>query len=91
MKEIKEKRPGLKDYSRINWRLTQDWEVPEWVKVQPVNHEEEARKVIELGKRQRKKFVNYDNISDSRFMQIIDEGKDPNEVLRQEAERRETR
>lgn len=92
MKEIMEKRPGLKDYSRINWRLSQDWEVPEWVKVRPVNREEEARKeMMELGKRQRKKFVNYDNISDSRFMQLIDEGKDPNVVLREEAERRETR
>ena len=35
MKKIMEMRPGLKDYSRINYRLIQDWEVPEWVKVRP--------------------------------------------------------
>ena len=32
LEEIKKHKPGLKDYSHINWRLVQDWEVPEWVK-----------------------------------------------------------
>jgi SWI/SNF-related matrix-associated actin-dependent regulator of chromatin subfamily A protein 2/4 len=31
MAMIMEKRPGLKDYSRFNYRLIQDWEVPEWI------------------------------------------------------------
>ena len=35
MKKIMEMRPGLKDYTRVNYRLTQDWEVPEWIKVKP--------------------------------------------------------
>ena len=89
--EIMAKRPGLKDYSRVNWRLTQDWEVPEWVKVQPVNKEEEEKKIVELGKRQRNKFVNYDNMSELRYMQIIQDGGDPHEVLRQEVLKRESR
>ena len=91
MEEIMEQRPGLKDYSRINWRLTQDWEVPEWVKVQPINKEEEAKKSLDLGKRQRNKFVNYDNMSEIRYMQIIQDGGDPNEVMRQEVIKRENR
>jgi len=30
-------RPGMKDYSRFNYRLVQEWEVPEWIKVKPEN------------------------------------------------------
>ena len=33
MKEIMEKRPGVTEDSNVNWRLTQDWEVPDWIKV----------------------------------------------------------
>lgn len=37
LQEILEKKPSLKDkdLSKINYRLVQDWEVPEWVKVKP--------------------------------------------------------
>lgn len=75
---IKEQRPGLKDYDRINWRLTQEWEVPDWVKVRPPEKDEEQ--TTELGKRQRNEFVNPDNISDQRYLQYIQEGKDPYEA-----------
>lgn len=66
MKKIMEMRPGLKDYSRINYRLIQDWEVPEWIKVKPVDREEEDRKNnnVDLGKRQRKTLINMDNLSE---------------------------
>ena len=47
----------------VNYRLLQDWEVPEWIKVKP----EDPNKLIEefgMGKRQRKQ-VNYnDEISE---------------------------
>ena len=79
LKEIMAKKPHLKDASRINWRLSQDWEVPEWVNVKPVNKEEEK---VDLGKRQRKKFVNYGTMSEQFFLQCVEAGKDPNEVLR---------
>lgn len=91
MEDIKKYRPGLKDYSRINYRLTQDWEVPDWVKVKPVSKEEETAKIFGLGKRERKEFINYDNLSDQQFLKIIEEGKDPNEVLKQAVRRREQR
>lgn len=82
MQEIRKNRPGLKDYSRVNYRLTQEWEVPDWVKVKPVNKDEETANIFGLGKRERKEFVNYDNLSDMQFLKIIEEGKDPNEVLK---------
>jgi len=41
MEEIRGMRPGLKDYSRFNYRLIQEWEVPEWIKVQPENKQED--------------------------------------------------
>lgn len=31
--EIKKNKPYLKDFQRVNWRLIQEWEVPDWVKV----------------------------------------------------------
>ncbi len=84
-------KPGLKDYSKFNYRLIQDWEVPNWIKVKPLNKEEEEKKLLDLGKRQRKAFINYDNLSDQQFLRIIEEGKDPNEVLREEANKKERR
>lgn len=84
-------RPGLKDYNRINYRLVQEWEVPEWVKVKPVSKDEEAAKIFGLGKRERKEFINYDNLSEQQFLKYIEEGKDPQEVVRQAALRREKR
>lgn len=38
--------------------------MPEWVKVKPINKDEENAKIFGLGKRERKEFVNYDNLSD---------------------------
>ena len=84
-------KPGLKDYSKFNYRLIQDWEVPNWIKVKPLNKEEEEKKLLDLGKRQRKAFINYDNLIDKQFLRIIEEGKDPNKVLREEANKKERR
>jgi hypothetical protein len=62
--EIMKRRPGLMNYKRINYRLTQDWEVPEWMKVKPINKEEEKETIINLGKRNRKEVVAMDNLTD---------------------------
>ncbi len=35
--------PGLKDYSKFNYRLIQDWEVPNWIKVKPLNKKKEEK------------------------------------------------
>ena len=91
MEEIKQKRPGLKDYSRINYRLVQEWQVPNWVKVQPISQDEENAKLVTLGKRERKQAFNYDNLTEMQFLKIIDEGNDPVEVMKKAAKRRNQR
>lgn len=64
MKKIMEMRPGLKDYSRINYRLIQDWQVPDWIKVKPEIVVDEHEEMMNLGKRQRKTIINMDNLSE---------------------------
>ena len=65
--------------------------MPDWVKVKPISKEEENAQMFSLGKRERKELINYDNLSEQQFLKIIEEGKDPNEVLRQAALRRDRR
>lgn len=56
MIEIKnhfEKQGKYVNLSNINYRLLQEWEVPEWIKIKP----EDPNKLVEefgIGKRQRK-------------------------------------
>ena len=64
MKKIMEMRPGLKDYNRINYRLIQDWEVPDWIKVKPEIIADEQDEIMNLGKRQRKTRINMDHLSE---------------------------
>ena len=63
MEEIKRMRPGLKDYSRFNYRLIQEWEVPEWIKVKP-DEKKDDDPLLTLGKRVRKNIINIDNLSE---------------------------
>lgn len=91
MAMIMEKRPGLKDYSRFNYRLIQDWEVPEWIKVKPVDPALEGDQMLVLGKRVRKTITNIDNLSEQQFLRAIEEGEDLQEVMRRENEKRERR
>ena len=51
IQEIIARKPDIKKLKNINYRLIQDWEVPDWIKVKPVNKEEEELKLINLGKR----------------------------------------
>lgn len=73
LREIKEKY-GEAQHKHINYRLMQEWEVPDWVKREPETIKEEEHGL--LGKRERKK-VNYtDALTESQFTKIIDEGGD---------------
>ena len=67
MEEIKQKRPGLKDYSRINYRLVQEWQVPNWVKVQPISQDEENQAAEQVQKKKKKKK---DNDKDDKFDKV---------------------
>lgn len=73
MDEIK-KRQGEIQHKHINYRLMQEWEVPDWVRHEPDAIKQEEHGL--LGKRERKK-VNYtDGLTDSQFTKIVDEGGD---------------
>ena len=47
--------------------------------------------MVQSGKRARKAIINYDHLSEQQFLKIVEEGRDPNEVLKMEAEKREMR
>ena len=85
MEEIKKNRPGLRDYSQINWRLIQDWEVPEWVKPSSQDDEQESNSI--LTKRKRTEYKNPDTISDTQFFQELDAGLHPYEKRQSGAKR----
>jgi superfamily II DNA/RNA helicase len=73
LQEIKENY-GEAQHKHINYRLMQDWEVPNWVRHEPDSLKEEEHGL--LGKRERKR-VNYaDALTESQFTKIIDEGGD---------------
>jgi Snf2-ATP coupling, chromatin remodelling complex len=60
----------------VNYRLLQEWEVPDWIKTKP----EDPDKFIQefgAGKRQRKQ-VNYnEEFSEGQWLKIIEQGGDP--------------
>ena len=72
--------PAAIDPANINYRLMQDWEVPEWIKTKP----EDPNKLIEEfghGKRLRKQ-VNYnDELPESQWLKIIEQGGDPSDEV----------
>ena len=76
---IKEKKPqkaNLPD-EKINYRLIQDWEVPQWIHASVVEEVKEDPLAI-LGKRKRAE-VNYkEQVSDSQYFKMIEAGLDPN-------------
>ena len=86
MKTIKE-RPCEVHHKHVNYRLMQDWEVPDWVKHEPQTIKEEEHGL--LGKRERKK-VNYtDALTESQFTKIIDEGGDLHAEIEKAQNRRQ--
>ncbi len=62
--------------ANVNYRLTQDWEVPDWVKTKP---EDPDKLVLEFGagKRQRKQINYNEEFSEAQFLKIIEQGGDP--------------
>ena len=79
IKMIKEHKPWkahLPD-EKINYRLIQDWEVPEWIH-ESVQEEKKVDPFLRLGKRKRNE-VNYkEQVSESQFTKMIEAGLDPN-------------
>jgi hypothetical protein len=64
MEEVIKHRPGLTVDSPYNYRLIQEWEVPEWIKVKPQDDSKEMDDILNLGKRVRKTITNIDNLTD---------------------------
>lgn len=78
LKEIHQHYPHV-NLANVNYRLMQEWEVPEWIKAKPEN--KEALDEFGLGKRQRKQ-VNYsDEIPESQWVRIFEQGGDPQEEV----------
>jgi len=76
IKERKPQKASLPD-EKINYRLIQDWEVPEWIH-KSVVEEEKVDPFLSLGKRKRAE-VNYkEQVSDSQYFKMIENGLDPN-------------
>ena len=79
IKMIRERKPQkahLPD-EKINYRLIQEWEVPEWI-TKSVQEEKKEDPFANLGKRNRKE-VNYkEQVSESQFVRMIEAGLDPN-------------
>ena len=76
MEEIKRMKPGLADYSNYNYRLIQDWQVPEWIKVKPVDKNKDDDDMLNLGKRARKTIINMDNLTEQQWLKAVEEGED---------------
>ena len=75
---IKAKKPWKAHLAdeKINYRLIQDWEVPQWIH-ESVVEETKPDPLVSLGKRTHKK-VNYkEQVSDSQFTKMIEAGLDP--------------
>ena len=65
LKEILARNPDIKNIDKINYRLIQEWEVPAWIKIKPVDKEEEEMDIINLGKRQRTNLNYVDNLTEA--------------------------
>jgi len=65
IKEIIARNPDIKNTKNINYRLIQEWEVPDWIKIKPVDKDEEEMDLINLGKRQRTNLYNTDNLTEA--------------------------
>ena len=65
VREIILRDPNIKNIKNINYRLIQEWDVPDWIKIKPVDKNEEEMDLINLGKRQRTTLHNVDNLTDA--------------------------
>ena len=67
IQEIREKKPHLANVpaEKINYRLIQEWELPEWIDAAEKEEEKDETKIL-LGKRKRNE-VNYKETSDTQF------------------------
>jgi hypothetical protein len=65
IQEIILRNPDIVNIKNINYRLIQEWEVPAWIKIKPVDKDEEEMDLINLGKRQRTNLYNTDNLTEA--------------------------
>ena len=89
IEEFKKHKPEITNWDNYNYRLTQEWEVPEWIKVKPEDPLLEEQK--ELGKRQRKTVIHVDNLSEAQWLKAVEEGEDLQQVIKRNIDRREKR
>lgn len=83
IKLIKQKKPQKSHISadKINYRLIQEWEVPEWIHQSVVEEEKVDPLLASLGKRKRAE-VNYkEQISDTAWLKMVEAGTNPDEEL----------
>ena len=93
MIDIMAHREGINMDSNVNWRLIQEWEVPEWIKVKPVDPNEEKEDMLNLGKRNRKMITDPHllNMTDKDFTNAVEKGEDLNEYQKKMVEKRKAR
>jgi len=73
--------------NNVNYRLMQEWEVPEWIKIKPEDPNKNQGE-YGMGKRQRKQ-VNYnDEISENQWLKIIEQGGDVNQEIEKKRKRK---
>ena len=82
-------KPGLSDYSKFNYRLIQEWEVPKWITVQPEDNKEDEVDTTNGGKRVRKNVIYIDNLTDEQFDNAVEAGEDLQEVMKRDNLRKE--
>ena len=86
IKAIQEKL-GFTNARNVNYRLMQEYEVPDWVRVRP-QEQDVAMEECGVGKRSRK-TVNYnDELTETQWAKIIDQGGDLNEEIERAREKR---
>ena len=61
----------------INYRLMQEFEVPEWVKIKKQDLVEDLTKDYGAGKRERKQVIYDDDLTESQWTKMVEDGKDP--------------
>ena len=63
------------------YRLTQDEEVPFWIKQKPVDQDESLTKEYGRGNRMKKNINYVDELTDNQWMRMLEEGIDIDEVF----------
>lgn len=91
IKLIKSKKPTKANLAdeKINYRLVQTWEVPEWIQESVADEEVNPLQEYGLGKRKRNE-VNYkEEFSEAQWLKIVEAGGDPQKEAEKKRKRRD--